>query len=327
MAWFIGQSAVMIVLAFLLGLLVGWIIWHQRPVAGEDAEGAAAAPTTEAAALTTTAQMPTGTAETTARQAGRTVPGKATKAGNAAKPARVAKPGKAAKDHVAGDPAEPAMPAVPRPRRGDDDAPADRVDAPPAPVADERAPEPIDDLPRVEGIGPKIAAALVDAGIRTYQQVADADEDTLRTAINNAGITFAPSITTWSRQAALLAMGDEEGFQALVDYLIAGREPGIGEPDPDRADQPIDDLARIEGIGPKIAAALVDAGIRTYQQVADADEDTLRTAINKAGITFAPSITTWTRQAKLLAEGDEAGFTDLTLHLVAGRDVSVEEPA
>ena len=30
MAWFIGQSAVMIVLAFLLGLLVGWIIWGRR---------------------------------------------------------------------------------------------------------------------------------------------------------------------------------------------------------------------------------------------------------------------------------------------------------
>ncbi|HEY2793435.1 MAG TPA: hypothetical protein VGJ28_13810, partial [Micromonosporaceae bacterium] len=30
MAWFIGQSAVMILLAFLLGLLVGWIIWARR---------------------------------------------------------------------------------------------------------------------------------------------------------------------------------------------------------------------------------------------------------------------------------------------------------
>jgi hypothetical protein len=26
-AWFLGQSIVFIVLAFLLGLLVGWIIW------------------------------------------------------------------------------------------------------------------------------------------------------------------------------------------------------------------------------------------------------------------------------------------------------------
>jgi len=29
-AWFIGQSAIMIVLAFILGLLVGWLIWGRR---------------------------------------------------------------------------------------------------------------------------------------------------------------------------------------------------------------------------------------------------------------------------------------------------------
>jgi hypothetical protein len=30
MAWFVGQSAVMIGLAFLLGLLVGWLLWGLR---------------------------------------------------------------------------------------------------------------------------------------------------------------------------------------------------------------------------------------------------------------------------------------------------------
>ncbi len=36
MAWFIGQSAVMIGLAFLLGLVVGWLLWgvRRKSVAG-----------------------------------------------------------------------------------------------------------------------------------------------------------------------------------------------------------------------------------------------------------------------------------------------------
>ena len=81
-----------------------------------------------------------------------------------------------------------------------------------------------------------------------------------------------------------------------------------------------DDLERIEGIGPRMAAALHEADIRTYSQLAQADEPTLRQAIEAHGLRFAPSIVTWSRQARLLADGDEEGFADLTRRLVAGRD-------
>jgi predicted flap endonuclease-1-like 5' DNA nuclease len=69
-----------------------------------------------------------------------------------------------------------------------------------------------------------------------------------------------------------------------------------------------------------MSGALVAAGIRTYAQLADADVDTLRAAIEAAGLRFAPSIVTWARQARHLADGDEEGFADLTRRLVAGRD-------
>jgi predicted flap endonuclease-1-like 5' DNA nuclease len=85
-------------------------------------------------------------------------------------------------------------------------------------------------------------------------------------------------------------------------------------------DSPPDDLRRIEGIGPKMSAALIAAGIRKYVQLAETDVDTLRAAIEAAGLRFAPSIVTWSRQARHLADGDEEGFTDLTRRLVAGRD-------
>jgi predicted flap endonuclease-1-like 5' DNA nuclease len=81
-----------------------------------------------------------------------------------------------------------------------------------------------------------------------------------------------------------------------------------------------DNLERIEGIGPQMSGALLHAGIRTYAQLAAADETILRDAIEARGLRFAPSLVTWSRQAQLLADGNEAGFTDLTRRLVAGRD-------
>jgi len=238
-----------------------------------------------------------------------------------------------------------------------------------------------DDLQRIEGIGPRIAAALRRSGIRRYSDLAEADEQTLRRALGAAGLSFAPSLTTWSRQARLLAGGDEAGFEALAERLTAGRETGprsgslpIQGAGPDRSAPAVTieaptlldvaaveagvdgasasggspatgtsttagtpqgdgledgdtapdvyDLERIEGIGPRIGAALREAGIRTFRQLADAEITTLQAALERAGLRFAPSLPTWSRQARLLADGDEAGFVALTEQFVAGRDVS-----
>jgi predicted flap endonuclease-1-like 5' DNA nuclease len=147
MAWFIGQSLIMIGLAFVLGLLVGWLIW------------------------------------------GRSRPAPAASA------------------------AETAAPALPP-------APVMRM-----PLVVPAEPDP-DDLERIEGIGPQMAAALKQAGITTYTQLATADEATLREAIEARGLRFAPSIVTWGKQARLLADGDEAGFADLTRRLVAGRDEG-----------------------------------------------------------------------------------------------------
>jgi predicted flap endonuclease-1-like 5' DNA nuclease len=76
-----------------------------------------------------------------------------------------------------------------------------------------------------------------------------------------------------------------------------------------------DDLKRIEGIGPKMAAALGAAGITTYAGLAAADETTIKAAISAAGMRFSPSLPTWSRQAQLLADGDVAGFAAMTRRL------------
>ncbi len=81
----------------------------------------------------------------------------------------------------------------------------------------------IEDLKRIEGIGPKINDALIAAGITTYAQLAASKEDSLKAALEASDMNAHPSLGSWAEQAQLLANGDEEGFKALTDSLNAGR--------------------------------------------------------------------------------------------------------
>jgi predicted flap endonuclease-1-like 5' DNA nuclease len=81
-----------------------------------------------------------------------------------------------------------------------------------------------DDLTRIEGIGPRMADALVAAGIDSYDNLASASESQLRAALKNAGLRLAPSVPTWPEQAAYAARGDWDGLSAYQKMLLAGRK-------------------------------------------------------------------------------------------------------
>jgi predicted flap endonuclease-1-like 5' DNA nuclease/glycosidase len=81
-----------------------------------------------------------------------------------------------------------------------------------------------DDLERIEGIGPKFASALRDAGITTFIQLGKAKPAKLEKILSEAGLRKPASITTWAEQAVLLASGDEASFVALTTVLTAGRK-------------------------------------------------------------------------------------------------------
>jgi predicted flap endonuclease-1-like 5' DNA nuclease len=81
-----------------------------------------------------------------------------------------------------------------------------------------------------------------------------------------------------------------------------------------------DDLARLEGIGPKVADALAAAGIDSYDKLASAGEDQLRAALKAAGLRFAPSLPSWPSQAAYAARGDWDGLSAYQETLVAGRN-------
>jgi predicted flap endonuclease-1-like 5' DNA nuclease len=81
-----------------------------------------------------------------------------------------------------------------------------------------------DNLTKVEGIGPKMAQALISAGIDSFAKLAAAEETVLHAAIEAAGMKFAPSLPTWPLQAKFLAEGDIEGLKQYQQQLVSGRE-------------------------------------------------------------------------------------------------------
>lgn len=81
-----------------------------------------------------------------------------------------------------------------------------------------------DDLTVIEGIGPKMAAALRGAGIDTFVKLSQTPESALRAAIEAAKLSFAPSLPTWPEQAAYIVRGDMDGLKTFQKQLNAGRK-------------------------------------------------------------------------------------------------------
>jgi hypothetical protein len=79
-----------------------------------------------------------------------------------------------------------------------------------------------------------------------------------------------------------------------------------------------DDLARIEGIGPKITKILQANGIATFAQLAGTRTEHLQEILRKEGLRIADP-TTWPEQAHLAANGDWGALEAMQLRLKAGR--------
>ncbi len=82
-----------------------------------------------------------------------------------------------------------------------------------------------DDLKKIEGIGPKIAGLMNEAGIITFDDMAKAPIDKLKEILEAAGSRYRmhdPS--TWPDQAALAAEGKWDELKVLQDKLDGGRK-------------------------------------------------------------------------------------------------------
>lgn len=177
------------------------------------------------------------------------------------------------------------------------------------PEAEAPADEPAkaDDLTKIEGIGPKIAAVLAGAGISTYAQLGDTSVDKLREVMEGANLRVPHDPTSWPQQAKLAAAGKWDELGALQDQLHGGRM--------------VDDFTKIEGVGPKIADALRKAGITSYSQLGATDANRLRSILEKSGMRVLHDPTTWPKQAQLAAAGKWDELQTLQDELHGGRVV------
>jgi len=89
---------------------------------------------------------------------------------------------------------------------------------PPARAKKRASAVPADDLTRLWGIGPKIAGLLAEAGIRTYDQLAQASSAQLQAILQSGGVPPA-RFESWPAQARLAAQGDWQSLAALITQL------------------------------------------------------------------------------------------------------------
>jgi len=79
-----------------------------------------------------------------------------------------------------------------------------------------------DDLTKIEGIGPKIAATLTSAGVVTFADMAKSNADDLATMI--ADVRGSHEATTWPEQATLAANDQWDALKELQDQLDGGKK-------------------------------------------------------------------------------------------------------
>ena len=77
-----------------------------------------------------------------------------------------------------------------------------------------------------------------------------------------------------------------------------------------------DDLTRIEGIGPKTASILNQAGVTSFQALASLKSEEIKDILRAAKSRGVP--TSWPQQAKIAAAGDWNGLTKLQAELKGG---------
>jgi len=187
MTWFIIQSLITIIPAFLLGIAIGYLFWARRPAAA--AQPAACTCDTGEEGEDTEAETEADDGDDDDDDD--------------------------ADDDADDEPTEPEVdePAEPAGEVDEVDADADVAALAMAVGAlNDTAAEPRDDrIEQIEGVGPKTAKALRAAGFTTYVSIADAAPDDLRAALKAGGVKSPPNnIDNWPVQARLLADESED---------------------------------------------------------------------------------------------------------------------
>lgn len=91
---------------------------------------------------------------------------------------------------------------------------------------------------------------------------------------------------------------------APAPEVVAEAPVAAAAPAPKKSADQKDDLRKVEGIGPKIASLLNDAGIFTFAELAATEASKIKDILVAAGSRYGfHDPTTWPAQAKMAAEG------------------------
>ena len=95
----------------------------------------------------------------------------------------------------------------------------------PAKAAAKKTTKKADDLKKIEGIGPKIASILTEAGYETFAKLAKANPEKIREILlEKGGKRYAMhDPTTWPKQAEMAAEGKWDELKKWQDELDGGR--------------------------------------------------------------------------------------------------------
>ncbi|WP_244235982.1 hypothetical protein [Micromonospora inaquosa] len=305
MAWSFGHSLI-VVLALLLGLAAGWLLRGRRGVQGNsivDGDPVAGlaviatptpdATTDEAHPAAAVDSAPIAVADEPAPVDTVSAPAAMTESdGPTPVPAPADTPSAAEAADMALTEDPPPAPATEQP---------DAAELRPEPVV-ESAPEPVT-------ADEQSAPAAVVAPRQPADDLPPADPapvDTTpvdTTPVDDAPVSVGPADDAETERSAVATPPVRPTTTATPPVRSAADAAISLDADPTG---PADDFRRIQGIGPKMAAALQDAGVRTYGQLGELDEPALRDLIRAAGLRAAPGLASWPQQARVLAgAGDE----------------------
>jgi len=79
-----------------------------------------------------------------------------------------------------------------------------------------------DDLTKLSGIGPSMAATMAELGITSYKKLAEMDDDILRDMLEASGARLnnnKEAMDSWNEQATLADKGDFAGLKKLQEEL------------------------------------------------------------------------------------------------------------
>ncbi len=88
--------------------------------------------------------------------------------------------------------------------------------------AEKSASDATDDLKKIEGIGPKIAEVLAEAGVTTFKKLSEMDRDAIKAILDTVPTLKSKEPKTWPQQAKLAAEGKWDELKVLQDELMGG---------------------------------------------------------------------------------------------------------